>query len=712
MGLIAGLHGITFSIAISSLLFAGPLRSGLPLAAGATLLCTVVLALTLATRSQLPANIAHAQDVGVAVLATSLATMASGMSGSNDERLASAFAVVACSSLLTGVVFWVTGRFGLGRLVKFFPQPVLSGFLAGTGWLLVKGGVALAVGFRPRIGELDRLVETDSLRLLAPAVALAALVFAAMHRRGHPALLLGMLGAGFAAFFAWLSAIGKDLGWARAEGFVPETTSSASFDLPIMQLFDEVRWSEVAAQVPTMASVAAVCLFAALLNNTALERVTGRDIEIDAELRVTGLANLVVGVIGAAPGYVGVSMSLLAHKAGIRARGAGVVSAVVVAAGFLVAGTIVAHVPNFLPACLVMYLGVNLIMDSLVRTARTYSTTEWLTVLAIVVIVALSGFIVAVVVGLVVSTVLFVYSYARVPVVRFTTTVAEMPSTMGRSSVESNFLEQAGRAAEVVRLQGFVFFGTADQVVSHVRTRLNDESQVPLHTLIVDFTHVSNIDSASAASLQRTVALGRLHGFEVFIAGANPPVTEALGRVALVGTDAVRRFATLDLALVAAEEGLLANDVEHRRDTSGVSASFTEHDGDVDQAAALMSKMVRSSYADRERILAAGEPSDSLLIIESGAVAVMRPNPAGHPERLRTMAPGSVVGDVGFGLGGPRTADIVAEGPTTVLSLSGEAIRALERDDPQLAIVLHRMVSRALAEKVLVANRMTDHQKA
>lgn len=54
--------------------------------------------------------------------------------------------IVALSSLATGVVLWLTGRFKLGRVVKYFPQAVLACFLAGTGWLLVKGDVTVALG--------------------------------------------------------------------------------------------------------------------------------------------------------------------------------------------------------------------------------------------------------------------------------------------------------------------------------------------------------------------------------------------------------------------------------------------------------------------------------------------------------------------------------------------------------------------------------------
>ena len=49
-------------------------------------------------------------------------------------------------TVLCGVVFLVLGRFRLGNLVRFVPYPVVGGFLAGTGWLLFKGGIYVASG--------------------------------------------------------------------------------------------------------------------------------------------------------------------------------------------------------------------------------------------------------------------------------------------------------------------------------------------------------------------------------------------------------------------------------------------------------------------------------------------------------------------------------------------------------------------------------------
>ena len=57
--------------------------------------------------------------------------------------VATAFAVVVCAGLASALALILVGGLGLGRVVRFFPHPVIAGFLASTGWVLLAGGVLM-----------------------------------------------------------------------------------------------------------------------------------------------------------------------------------------------------------------------------------------------------------------------------------------------------------------------------------------------------------------------------------------------------------------------------------------------------------------------------------------------------------------------------------------------------------------------------------------
>ncbi len=75
-------------------------------------------------------------------------------------------------TVLCGVVFALLGRFRLGNLVRFVPYPVVGGFLAGTGWLLFKGGIFVASGVELHFRTVELLVSPVDARALGAGARL------------------------------------------------------------------------------------------------------------------------------------------------------------------------------------------------------------------------------------------------------------------------------------------------------------------------------------------------------------------------------------------------------------------------------------------------------------------------------------------------------------------------------------------------------------
>ena len=81
-------------------------------------------------------------------------------------------------TVLCGVVFAALGTFRLGNLVRFVPYPVVGGFLAGTGWLLLKGGIYVASGIQPALRTARNLTREYALVRWGPALAFGVVSFA------------------------------------------------------------------------------------------------------------------------------------------------------------------------------------------------------------------------------------------------------------------------------------------------------------------------------------------------------------------------------------------------------------------------------------------------------------------------------------------------------------------------------------------------------
>lgn len=289
IGLIAGIDNLGNGLAIAALLFTGPLAAGLSAGVGVVLLSAAILALLVALRSTQPNSVALVQETGVAILASTVATMAAGLeSAPEGVRIATAFAILGGSTLVTGLLFWTVGRLRLGRLVRFFPYPVVAGFLAGSGWLLVEGALAMVSGRHGLGAGIAGLAAPMVAVTAVAAVGLAGLLVLAMRRSDSPFTMPLVLLATALAFHAGLPLLGVTAEEARGWGWLPGV-AGGGFSLPVpTEVLALADWGRVAAALPAMVSVAVLGMLGLLLNVSGIELAQGRDIDADAELRSTG----------------------------------------------------------------------------------------------------------------------------------------------------------------------------------------------------------------------------------------------------------------------------------------------------------------------------------------------------------------------------------------------------------------------------------------
>ena len=103
-------------------------------------------------------------------------------------------AAIMVSSVLTGVFLFILGSFQIGNLIRFVPYPVLGGYFAGAGFLLVKGSFSLMTGIALKPEHIQFFLENNNLILWIPGIIFAILLFVLERRYKHfllmPVLLL------------------------------------------------------------------------------------------------------------------------------------------------------------------------------------------------------------------------------------------------------------------------------------------------------------------------------------------------------------------------------------------------------------------------------------------------------------------------------------------------------------------------------------------
>jgi len=706
-GLVAGVDGLGTSIAFAALVFSGNLAAGFGAGVSVMILSCVILALYVALRSRLSASVAQVQETSIAILASTVATATgSMMTADPGEKIATAFAILAVSTLATGAIFYLAGRFRFGALVRFLPYPVVAGFLAGSGWLLIEGALVMVVPGTDlsRIGQT--LADPLALGILIPALTFAAVLATALRRFPGPAAAPSVMLAAILLFYGTLLLVAMPIETARMSGWLPAATGSHGLALPSpLWIVSTADWSAVLSVAPMLLSLPLVSMTGMLLNTSGLETAVGRDIDANAELRVAGQANLVAGLISGASGFTGLGMTLLANRLGVSDRSAGFATAAIMTLALPFAAEIAASIPLFIAVGLMIMLGSELLYDWAVATRRVLPRLEWAVVLSIVASMIAFGFLAGMAIGLAASLATFVYTYARLSVIRLDATGRDRRSRTDRSPAANRILDEKGYLIHILELHNYLFFGTMGQVVDAVKRRIN--SDPPPRFLIIDFRRINGTDSAAVAGFARIFNLLVAEGIPVTLSSLPPGVKAMLDPVLKSSPDAghVTFAHDLDQALQQYEEHLVAAECGSHSE-GDVAAQLVEAIGPHSRLAALLMSMERIERKAGDQLIADGQEADDIFLLGCGTVRVQVTLPDGQTLRLRNMTSGAVLGEVAFYLDGTRTADVFIERDAVLFRLTRKALLAMEANDPELAVLAHRLFARALADRLTVANRM------
>jgi SulP family sulfate permease len=224
--------------------------------------------------------------------------------------------------------------------------------------------------------------------------------------------------------------------------------------------------------------------------------------------------------------------------------------------------------------------------------------------------------------------------------------------------------------------------------------------------VVLDFSAVPGLDTSAVLSLIKLRNYCEEHGVTLGFSGLNDIMRLSFERAGFFGATRPHQvFGSRNEAIEWCEDMLLMHhevgDASTHTFESWLQAEFG---GKVDFER-IASYMERRELDTGEFLFRQGEPADSLVLQASGCVAITIIDEHGRPIRLRRMIGHTVVGEMGFYRGVPRTASVVAEGPTVIYRLTQEAFDRMQAEDPTSAAALHKLIIRLLSDRLEFANR-------
>ena len=693
-GAVIGVVEIVLAISFAALIYGGYLGQFLPQGIGLTLAGASITMAILAWRGGRRGVVGSVQDAAAAVLGVVATRAALDATGSLNRAFLTVVAATVVVSVLTGVTFLVIGSFRLGNLARFIPYPVVGGFLAGTGWLLFRGGIKVAGGSGMYLKTFSESLSWFMLARWVPALILGIVLLVATRLVKRPLVIPVVLLLALAAFAIAMALTGRSLADVRIQGWLLGPFTSDRLWQPwAFRAFQHADWSAVLHQAAGIATAIFVALMACLFNVGGVELLLDRDLDSDEELRDAGMANVVSGAVGGIPGYHALSLTSLADQMSVDGRAAGLVAALVPLAGVVFGGAAVGLIPRMVVGGVLVFVGLSFLVSWAWDLRRTLPIGEYLIVLAILVTIATRGLLPGLVIGLVLAAVLFAVNYGRVELVREVAFGTTYRSNVDRPASEWAALTERSDRVQILLLSGFVFFGTASGLLERIRKRVEAGQ---LRCLVIDLRRVTGVDASAALAFSKIERLADAGGFDLVIAGVSDGVEHQLARGGVVaGQEALRFEPDLDRALQRCEE-LLLDEVDPAQAPAATDGS---DDGAAELPPGVAPYLERVTLERDDVLIHQGDPSEDVFVLVSGRLLVERSTPEGMRVRLSTVRRG-VVGEVALYTGAARTADVVAEAPSVVLRLRRAALERMEAEDPQVAAAFHRWIATELAERL------------
>jgi SulP family sulfate permease len=197
LGVLVGLTEVIFALSVGSLIFSGELAPFLAYGIGIALVTATIMLIGVSCGSSIPGVTGSLQDSPSVILAVIAVALVGALPAAGAQaRLATVLVAIAVTTLLTGAFFLALGLFKRGGLVRFLPYPVVGGFLAGTGWLLVRGSFGVMTDF-PR--SIDLVASRGASRAppaFRPAARQPLPGDAGYSDRGHHSVLSWIAGDG------------------------------------------------------------------------------------------------------------------------------------------------------------------------------------------------------------------------------------------------------------------------------------------------------------------------------------------------------------------------------------------------------------------------------------------------------------------------------------------------------------------------------------
>ena len=445
------------------------------------------------------------------------------------------------STIMAGIIMVIMGICRFGKLIKYIPGTITAGFTFGIAVTIVIGQVKdfLGLTFKhapiettEKVAEIVKCMGSlNAQALIIGLISLAVLILWPKKLEKIPASLIAVI---------LCSAIVKLSGMKVNTIGDLYTISSAAPKLTL----PSVTFARVKAMLPNAFTIALLAAVESLLSCVVADGMIGSKHRSNMELVAQGLANVGSALFGGIPATGAIARTAANVKNGGRTPISGMVHSVVLLAILLLLMPYASLIPMPTIAAILFIVAYNMCGWKNIRDMfRTAPKSDIAVLVVTIVLTVVFDLVVAIGVGMVMASLLFMKRMADV-----TEAHAWIDVDDEDTDPDNILLKRIPENTRVYEINGPMFFAAAEKF----KYMLDDKD---IDVLVIRMRNVPAIDASGVASLEEVVKRCTKHSVNVVFSHVNEQPFHAMDKAGLIETVGRENFCEhIDTALIRAQE--------------------------------------------------------------------------------------------------------------------------------------------------------------
>ena len=425
------------------------------------------------------------------------------------------------ATCMAGLILVAAGLLRVGTLMKYMPQPLITGFTAGIAVIIFSSQLSDLLGlgltsvpadFLPKMAAIiDGLPGTNGAAVALAAGSIAAIVLLRRLAPRAPGFLIVVIAG---ALLTALTNLPVETIGSRF-GELPHALPA-----PALPAISFARLRELLPDAFTIAFLAGV---ESLLSAVVADGMTGRRHRSNMELVAQGVANTVSGLFGGLPATGAIARTATNVRAGAHSPVAGILHAVALLGFLLAGGQLVQYIPLPSLAAVLAVVAFNMSEHERFRHLLSAPRGDWLVLLVTFGLTVFTDLTLAIEVGVVLAALLFMDRMARVVEMGSGTRLIDEAADDLRPDPDRDQRLRLPPGVEAFQINGPLFFGVANRLDDVL-----DQFAVRPRLFILRLRRVPMIDASGAQAIRQFLDRADRLGIKVFFSGLQPQPHQVL----------------------------------------------------------------------------------------------------------------------------------------------------------------------------------------